>query len=327
MRREIVHYARRMRAEPVVSVRLTAYRHEAFVAAAIEGVLAQRADFPFELVIGEDESPDRTRAICEEFARRRPEIVRLLPAGPRRGMVGNHLETLRACRGEFVALCDGDDYWIDPAKLQLQVDALRREPRWSLCFHDAWAEYPDGRREPWLLRPFPAGYGGHDLFDDWLITTSSMMFRNPHLADYPRFMEISTHEDLALMVYLVARGEIGYLDRRMSVYRRHPGSIMTTFVGPDFATREIEFLGEVDRWSQGRYAAPIRRRVAGLMRSRALFWAREGRRAQALEEMSSAVRLSRRPAGRVVKDTLRLALALVTPWSVRGETAARPPAG
>ena len=300
-----------MGGDPVVSVRLTAYQHEAFIAEAIDGVLAQRTDFPFELVIGEDAGPDRTRAICEDYARRHPDVVRLLPAATRRGMVVNHLETLRACRGEYVALCDGDDYWIDPQKLQLQVDALRRQPGCSLSFHDAYAEYPDGRREPWLTGAFPAGYGGEDLFEDWLITTSSMMFRNLQLTTYPRFMEIATHEDLALMVYLAARGDIGYIDRRMSVYRRHPGSTMNSFVGADFATREIEFLSEIDRWSARRYSRVIGRRIAGLMRSRAITWAREGQRKRALVEMASALKLSRRPWRRVLKECARFSAAAV----------------
>ena len=161
------------------------------------------------------------------------------------------------------------------------------------------------------LGPQPAGYGGEDLFEDWLITTSSMVFRNLQLAAYPRFMEIATHEDLALMVYLAARGDIGYIDRRMSVYRRHPGSTMRSFVGAEFATREIEFLREVDRWSDGRYRRAIGRRISGLMRSRALAWAGDGRRTQALAEMAAALKLSRSPWLRVLKESARFSAVLL----------------
>lgn len=296
--------------DPVLSVRLITYMQEGFIRQALDGILSQRADFPFELVIGEDAGADRTRAICEEYVERHPATIRLLPWAPRRGMVANHLETLRACRGEFVALCDGDDYWVDPEKLQLQVDILRRKPDCNLSFHNALAEYPNGERHLWMEGEYPQQYGAKDLFNRWLITTSSMVFRNPRMESYPRFMKIATHEDLALMVLLAHHGNIEYLDRTMCVYRRHPQSVMASFKGISFMTRQIEFLRETDRWSNGRYAATINRRVAGLRRSRAVSWASMGERRVALREMAAAIRLSTIPAGPVVTDCARLALEL-----------------
>lgn len=310
MRLRPIRVERRSEAAPVASVRLITYMQEAYVRQALDGILSQRTDFPFEVVIGEDNGTDRTRAICEEYAGKHPEVIRLLPLAPRRGMVGNHLETLRECRGEYVALCDGDDYWIDAEKLQLQVNLLRQHPECSLSFHNAFTEYPGGRRERWLEGPFPEGYGVEHLFDEWLITTSSMAFRNPRFDFYPRFMEIATHEDLALMVFLGRQGRIDYISRTMSVYRRHPESVMASFRGIQFATKQIEFLREIDHWSKGTYAQAINRRIAGLMRSRALSWADEGERFQAIREMFSSVTLSARPLSRVFGDSLRLSLEL-----------------
>ena len=112
---------------PKVSVCMISYRHAAFIAQAIESVLAQQCDFEIELVIGDDCSPDGTGAICDEFARRDPR-VRLLPRDRNLGVMANFSRTLQACRGEYVAVCEGDDYWIDPLKLAKQVAFLDAHP-------------------------------------------------------------------------------------------------------------------------------------------------------------------------------------------------------
>lgn len=124
---------------PVVSVSMITYNHEPYIREAIEGVMMQKADFEFELVIGEDCSTDKTREICFEYQKKYPDKIRVLwwhknsyqfphPAG------GNSHRNLAHCRGEFIALCEGDDYWIDPLKLQKQVDVMRKYPNVGLCF-------------------------------------------------------------------------------------------------------------------------------------------------------------------------------------------------
>lgn len=124
---------------PVVSVHMITYNHEPYIREAIEGVMMQKTDFEFELVIGEDCSTDRTREICFEYQKKYPDKIRVLwwhknsykfphPAG------GNSRRNLAHCRGEFIAICEGDDYWIDPLKLQKQVDVMRKYPNVGLCF-------------------------------------------------------------------------------------------------------------------------------------------------------------------------------------------------
>lgn len=121
---------------PLVSVVMTAYNHGKYIREAIEGVLKQQTNFPFELVIGEDCSPDDTRAICLEYQRRRPDLVRVLWSDENVfGAPGGNENRIQAhCRGEFFAYCEGDDYWTDPLKLQKQVDMLQRHPEAGMCF-------------------------------------------------------------------------------------------------------------------------------------------------------------------------------------------------
>ena len=112
---------------PLVSIIMITYNHERFIAQAIEGVLMQETGFPFELVIGEDCSTDGTRAVCEKYAREHPDRIRLLPAERNLGMNLNARRTLRACRGKYIANCEGDDLWTDAGKLQRQAEYLERK--------------------------------------------------------------------------------------------------------------------------------------------------------------------------------------------------------
>lgn len=124
---------------PVVSVCMITYNHESYIRQSIEGVMMQKTDFEFELVIGEDCSTDATREICFEYQKCYPDKIRVLWCdhnlyrNPHQAG-GNSERNLAHCRGEYIALCEGDDYWIDTLKLQKQVDVMRRNSNVGLCF-------------------------------------------------------------------------------------------------------------------------------------------------------------------------------------------------
>src|SRR4051812_38123651 len=128
---------------PKVSVSLITYNHAPFIAQCIESILAQRTTFPVELLIGEDDSSDGTREIVRRYAEAHPEQIRAFfhkpnrqnpPRRPVPGML-NSVNNLRSARGDYIAMLDGDDYWIDPLKLQAQADYLDAHPGCSTCFH------------------------------------------------------------------------------------------------------------------------------------------------------------------------------------------------
>ncbi len=110
--------------DPLVSVWMTTYNHEPYIARVIEGVLMQETTFPFELVIGEDCSTDRTREIVLEYQKRRPDVIRVITSEQNVGLFENDRRVNKALRGKYVAFCEGDDYWIHPRKLQMQVDIM-----------------------------------------------------------------------------------------------------------------------------------------------------------------------------------------------------------
>ena len=136
---------------PVVSVHMLAYNHEPYIRQAIEGVMMQKTDFVFELVIGEDCSQDKTREICFEYQKQYPDKIRVLWWHENVSKFGGNGRRVTArCRGEFIALCEGDDYWIDPLKLQKQVDVMRKYPSVGYCISDAKVKCEIPRDHPRL---------------------------------------------------------------------------------------------------------------------------------------------------------------------------------
>lgn len=127
--------------EPLVSVCIPTFQHAKYIEQCIESVLSQETDFPFEILIGEDDSTDGTRQICIRYAEKYPDRIRLFLRRAEDKMVRNgkkigrlnHLGLYRSARGKFICICDGDDYWVSRQKLQLQAELLTRFPKASIC--------------------------------------------------------------------------------------------------------------------------------------------------------------------------------------------------
>jgi glycosyltransferase involved in cell wall biosynthesis len=207
--------------EIVVSVCMITYNHELFICQAIEGVLMQQCQFSYELVIGEDYSTDSTRGICEEYSRKYKETIKLLPSERNLGMMPNFTRTLQACKGKYIALCEGDDYWTDPLKLQKQVDFLEKKPEYSLCFHNALEYFEDKAENP---RPFAClntgEYTGDDILLNWIVPTASVVFRKPPELSL-KYQKKYIFGDTPLFLKISEYGKIWYINEIMSVYRRH----------------------------------------------------------------------------------------------------------
>lgn len=220
----------------IVSVCMITYNHEANIAQAIEGVLMQKTDFPIELVIGEDCSTDETRKIVQGYAERYSDKIRPLLSEYNLGMIPNFVVTLNACRGKYVALCEGDDYWTDPLKLQKQVDFLEMHPDHAICFHPAKKLY-EATREFITIQNLDkkTAYDLGDIISGRIvITTVSVMLRRIAIQNIPSWYLSSPVGDTPLFVLASKHGKIGFLDQVMSVYRVHKRGI---WQGADEATR------------------------------------------------------------------------------------------
>ncbi len=118
---------------PLVSVCMTTYNHEKYISQAIESVLCQRTTFSFEVVIGEDCSSDNTLAICRQYEAQHPDIVRVVASEHNIGMHRNYRRTIEACQGKYIAMCDGDDWFSDENKLQMQVEMIEKSSA-DMCY-------------------------------------------------------------------------------------------------------------------------------------------------------------------------------------------------
>ena len=116
-----------------VSACIITYNHEKFIEDCLEAAISQKLDFDYEIIIGEDKSTDNTLAICKEYERKYPQLIRVIERDQNLGMVGNWLSTLEECDGDYIALCEGDDFWTDRHKLEKQVNILLRNKDYTIC--------------------------------------------------------------------------------------------------------------------------------------------------------------------------------------------------
>lgn len=139
--------------ENIISVIVLTYNQESTIGRTLDSILSQQCHLPLEIVIGEDGSTDGTREVCEDYAKRFPKTVRLMPKAENKGILNNYFDCLLTCRGKYIADCAGDDYWTDPEKLEKEVNILEREPDVTLV-HTAWL-YRDERTGASLPTPPP----------------------------------------------------------------------------------------------------------------------------------------------------------------------------
>ena len=225
---------------PTVSVCCITYNHEAYLAQAIESVLAQQADFAVEIVIGEDCSTDSTRRIAQEYERKYPGRIRVLTPAHNLGIMPNLMATMASCTGEFIAFLEGDDYWTDLTKLQRQVAALRTRPACAMCFHDAEIFYDDSSNparnfsEKFVeILPAPeSDYREFTQYDlgrlGWFMPSAAMLFRASSLLPLPAWLAGVFSGDYTLQLLSTSHGPALYLPRLMSRYRLHAGGVMQT---------------------------------------------------------------------------------------------------
>ena len=240
---------------PLVSVCMTTYNHERYLARAIESVLEQRTTFGVELVLGEDCSTDSTREICMTYAARYPERIRLVTSAENVGWRANYRRTFEACRGEYVAYLDGDDWWCDPSKLQRQVERMEADPGCGMCYTRAsnyWQA--DDRTEP----DHPQHYTDFDhLLCSLTIANCATLARRELIARYYAEVRPEEHpewmtDDAPMWLWFSVRSRIAFLPEITAVHRRLPDSVSHSTA----YRRRIAFcdsLMEISLWFERHY--------------------------------------------------------------------------
>ena len=215
--------------QPLVSVRVVTYNHEKYITQCLEGILMQKTDFPFEVIIGEDCSTDGTRQIVLSYEKRYPEKIKVLLPAQNLGSLRNSLQIQQTCQGKYQAMCEGDDYWIDPLKLQKQVNFMEAHPAVSLCYHNAFIlDESLGVTRLFLETPVKEMLSFEDICP-MTTPTASALARSEILATLPEWRLNVWGGDVLFRLWCAQHGSVGYLSDIMSVYRLHAGSMTSNY--------------------------------------------------------------------------------------------------
>lgn len=219
---------------PLVQVRIMAFMHENFIRRCIEGVLMQRTTFPVQILIHDDASTDQTAKIIKEYAFAYPEIVIGFYQRINTFRLPNRSELRKSFFEKIIAkyecLCEGDDYWTDPEKLQLQVDILENDENISLVFHKVSTLIESGELH-YKQYPIP-GKTVLDLRDIMIrhyIATCSILYRNLLIDDFRiTFNKKFVSGDRYIQMKAAQRGNLYYIDRDMAIHLKHAGGLTNT---------------------------------------------------------------------------------------------------
>ncbi|WP_417237082.1 MULTISPECIES: glycosyltransferase [Flavobacteriaceae] len=216
----------------LVSICCITYNHQKFIEQCLEGILNQKTTFPIEIIIGEDESSDDTREVCLQYAKKYPSKIKLFLRfrkdviyinGAPTGRY-NFIESLKECTGKYIALCEGDDYWTDPLKLQKQVDFLEANPDYEVCFTNIRianandvitkeALITDNRKTDYIKKDLPI----------WA-PTLTRVFRNRDFSSLPSAPGLDT----VMLLWQSQFGRIKFLNEVTGTYRVHEGGIYSS---------------------------------------------------------------------------------------------------
>ena len=211
---------------PTVSVAMITYNHEKYIEEAINSVLMQQCDFEVELVITNDKSTDTTDAIIRRILNNHKNAswIKYISREDNLGMMGNYIKTFTETSGKYIAICEGDDFWTDPLKLQRQVDFFKENPETSFVFHAA----------SFLLNSGEIGRfnGNVNLTKTGIISTAtflenesntyvsaSSMLRSDVVSNMPEWFKNAFVGDYPIMFLALEKGKIGYLKENMATYR------------------------------------------------------------------------------------------------------------
>lgn len=217
----------------MVSICCVTFNHVDYIRQCLEGFMVQKTNFDYEVIINDDCSTDGTVDIIREFENKYPGKIRPIYHDENQWSKGirNILATFvyPKARGKYYAVCEGDDYWTDPYKLQKQVDYLEAHPDTVMCFHNAMIHYEDGMNPDKEFSSLEdRDYTGPEIYEKWIVPTASVLFRN-WIVNSDLFHKCMDNKnfaygDILLFVSCAEQGVVHAFSDNMSVYRRQSNS-------------------------------------------------------------------------------------------------------
>ena len=247
---------------PLVSISCITYNHENYIRDAIEGFLMQKTTFPVEILIHDDASTDKTASIVREYEEKYPQLIKPIyqtenQYSKRDGTIGR-IQRGRA-RGKYYAICEGDDYWTDPLKLQKQVEFLDNNPECSLVCHSIMDEIGSRLNTRQIVDVNRYLTNEEIIIARGMITpTLSIVFRRKHLENLPKWVVTSPVGDIPLVFYLMTKGKVFCFKDIMGVYRKYHATSWSNrkrniLQRTDFSIRYNFFLQTFNKYTQYNY--------------------------------------------------------------------------
>jgi len=278
-----------------LSVAIITYNHEQYIGQAIESILAQKVNFEYEIVIGEDCSTDSTRAVITAFHRRYPERIKLLLRDQNVGAMRNFTGTIEACHGEYLALLEGDDYWIETDKLQKQINFLDAHPECAICCGRVRAQYEAGTQNfdvrLDVFPQLPAGsYTIENILKGNFIMTCTVVLRRKYIGQFPKWFFEMKLGDWPLCAMVARYGTIELVDEIMAAYRIHSGAVWSSMSQPIRAEECLRMLRALDKELRYEYTGAIREGIASIYWNLALDSRSKGRRMETARHLVNYIR-------------------------------------
>ncbi|MFF5993402.1 glycosyltransferase [Lysinibacillus sp. KU-BSD001] len=256
----------------LVSIHCATFNHEKYIAEAIKGFLMQKTNFKFEILIHDDASTDRTADIIREYEKQHPDIIKPIYQTVNQYSAGQSISriNLERAQGKYIAICEGDDYWTDPYKLQKQADYMESHPECSLCVHGG---YVVNASDKTFISKIRANKGNKVFHTEEVIegggalfVTNSMFYPLEYANNRPDFFKIAPVGDYPLTINLSLLGTVYYMDEFMSAYRtgvshswtdRNASSISKKV---EHYSKIAAMLDEVNKYTVGQFEKAIERR-------------------------------------------------------------------
>lgn len=211
---------------PLVSIICISYNQDQYLAQTLDSFLMQKTNFSFEVIVHDDASVDNTRKILRGYVNKYPDIIKVIYAKSNRFSKKDYSfisELFKIAKGKYIAMCEGDDYWTDNNKLQLQVDYLEKYKSHAMCFHPISIKFENSKEDNlypkkkyWKMMTL------EDIIKENFIPTNSVMYRKQ---DYSDLSTTTLPSDWYLHAYHANFGSIGFINRNMAVYRRNDNGV------------------------------------------------------------------------------------------------------
>lgn len=239
--------------KPLVSVSLICYNQKNYIKQALDSVLMQKTNFKYEIVLSDDCSTDGTNLICEEYASKYPDKIRLIKHDHNLGGVKNYLENYKLCEGKYVSYLEGDDFYLDPYKLQKQVDFLEKNEDYVICCSHVEKIDENGKFLGQLLGNMNDTYTVEKLCEGDFIATPTCMVRNNLIDEVPQWLYEFNGCDWTFDIVNAQYGKIKFMNERLGAYRIHSSGSWSKLSAKQQCKEFINLATKVDEYLNYKY--------------------------------------------------------------------------